>query len=108
MAWLGGNEKTVGTEIDDVTFFVRDLARYVQEEDLRHATTTSRARPSSPDDLEPNANEAGNQHPWDAGIKNMEFHLYRQMTLPVFNRRRDTGRPIAGDAPHRAGTQRPG
>jgi len=78
MEWLGGAAKTRGTEIDDLTFFEKHLGGWVAEEDPNRYY--QRSSPCSPDGLEANADQAGNQHPWSVGFKDTDFHKFREMT----------------------------
>ncbi|MDG0809924.1 beta-mannosidase [Cohnella rhizosphaerae] len=62
----------------DYAFYHHVLPRIVREEDPgRYYQPSS---PYSPDDLHPNDDSAGDQHPWTVGFDNTDFREYRSLT----------------------------
>ncbi len=74
-AWNWGYDR--GTVHPDYSLFHLTLPRMLAEEDPgRYYQPSS---PYSPDGLNPNADEAGDQHPWSVGMQNTDFRDYRKM-----------------------------
>lgn len=87
VVWCGNNEMEWGCwnwgydsaapVYPDYGLFHLTLPRILQEEDgTRYYQASS---PCSPDGLPPNADEAGDQHPWSVGFRNTDFRDYRRM-----------------------------
>lgn len=86
VAWCGNNEMELGNwswKFDrgvvypDYALFHLTIPRLLAEEDPgRYYQPSS---PYSPDGLFPNADEAGDQHPWSVGFRNTDFRDYRKM-----------------------------
>lgn len=75
-AWSWGYDR--GTVYPDYALFHLTIPRILAEEDPdRYYQPSS---PYSPDGLNPNADEAGDQHPWTIGFQNTDFREYRKMT----------------------------
>lgn len=86
VAWCGNNEMEwgnwawkydQGVVYPDYALFHLTFPRLLAEEDPgRYYQPSS---PYSPDGLPPNADEAGDQHPWNVGIWGTDFRDYRKM-----------------------------
>lgn len=84
--WCGNNEMEEGNwhwgygrgvAHPDYAFFHMTLPRLLREEDpTRYYQPSS---PFSPDHLDPNRPELGDQHPWTVGFHNTDFRDYRAM-----------------------------
>jgi beta-mannosidase len=75
-AWSWGYDR--GAVYSDYALFHLTIPRLLAEEDPgRYYQPSS---PFSPDGLHPNADEAGDQHPWTVGFQNTDFRDYRRMT----------------------------
>ncbi len=87
VVWCGNNEMELGawewgfdkgTVHPDYALFHFTLPRLLAQEDpTRYYQPSS---PYSPDGLEPNRDDVGDQHPWQVGFHNLDFRDYRQMT----------------------------
>jgi len=85
--WCGNNEMELGdwdwgydkgVAYPDYALFHLVLPRLMNEEDgTRYYQASS---PFSPDGGHPNADEAGDQHPWTIGFQKCDFREYRKMT----------------------------
>ncbi len=74
-AWNWGYDR--GVVYPDHALFHLTIPRLLAEEDPgRYYQPSS---PYSPDGLNPNADEAGDQHPWSVGMQNTDFRDYRKM-----------------------------
>jgi len=74
-AWAWGYDR--GVVYPDHALFHLTIPRLLAEEDPgRYYQPSS---PYSPDGLFPNADEAGDQHPWSVGMQNTDFRDYRKM-----------------------------
>ncbi len=74
-AWSWGYDN--GVVYPDYALFHLTIPRLLAEEDPgRYYQPSS---PYSPDGLNPNADEAGDQHPWTVGMQNTDFRDYRKM-----------------------------
>jgi len=86
VVWCGNNENEMAAwswgyaekrVLPDYHIYHHLLPRLVATEDgSRHWQPSS---PWSPDGLHPNADEAGDQHPWSVGFHNTDFRDYRKM-----------------------------
>ncbi len=76
-AWEWGFDSAAITYPDYVLFHLT-LPRLIKEEDPTRFYWPS--SPYSPDGEPPNANHTGDQHPWQVGFANLDFHDYRKMT----------------------------
>ncbi len=84
IAWCGNNEiewlnwdRNQGVVRPDFAWFHQTLPRILAAEDPgRYYQPSS---PYSPDGQFPNAEDQGDQHPWDIGFGNVDFHGYRQL-----------------------------
>lgn len=74
-AWGWGYDR--GVVYPDYALFHLTLPRLLAEEDPGRFYQPS--SPYSPDGLFPNADEAGDQHPWTIGFANTDFREYRKM-----------------------------
>lgn len=84
IAWCGNNEiewlnwdRNEGVVRPDYGWFHQSLPRILREEDPSRWYQPS--SPYSPDGSFPNAEDRGDQHPWDIGFGNVDFHGYRQL-----------------------------
>ena len=88
IVWCGNNEMEVGAwewgydkwgaTLSDYGLFHNVLPRLMAEEDpTRYYQPSS---PYSPDGLNPNRDDVGDQHPWSIGFKDTDFRKYRAMT----------------------------
>jgi len=86
IAWCGNNEIDMfdawpvserGVIRPDSAFFHSTLPWIMRAEDPgRYFQPSS---PYSPDNLPPNADEIGDQHPWSVGFHDLDFYKYRDM-----------------------------
>jgi beta-mannosidase len=74
-AWAWGYDR--GVVHPDHALFHLTIPRLLSEEDPGRFYQPS--SPYSPDGLFPNADEAGDQHPWTIGMQNTDFREYRKM-----------------------------
>lgn len=74
-AWGWGYER--GVALPDYALFHLILPRILNEEDGSRFYQPS--SPFSPDLVEPNADDRGDQHPWTVGFANLDFRDYRAM-----------------------------
>jgi beta-mannosidase len=74
-AWGWGYDR--GVVYPDYALFHLTIPRLLSEEDPGRFYQPS--SPYSPDGLFPNADEAGDQHPWTIGFANTDFREYRKM-----------------------------
>jgi beta-mannosidase len=87
VAWCGNNENEVafwhwghfkkGVVNPDHGFYHLTLPQILAREDgTRYYQPSS---PFSPDGLDPNRHDVGDQHPWEVGFANCDFRDYRKM-----------------------------
>ena len=78
MEWLAGEVKhQQGVAYSDFAIFHKALPTVLKAEDgTRYYQPSS---PYSPDLAAPNANNVGDQHPWDIGFSDNDFRKYRAM-----------------------------
>jgi beta-mannosidase len=74
-SWDWGYDKDV--VLPDYALYHQVLPRLLAEEDPTRFYQPS--SPFSPDNLHPNRDDVGNQHPWLVGMHNCDFRDYRQM-----------------------------
>jgi beta-mannosidase len=82
--WCGNNEQEwltynqeEGVIYPDYALYHHVIPRILREEDPNRYYQAS--SPISPDNMFPNRDDMGDQHPWNIGFENVDFHQYRNM-----------------------------